>query len=70
MSPKGRPEGESALKRFSAEGSPVRPKGRPEGESSPKRFSAEGGPVSVGSPASIGAMRRVIAPRDENPALR
>ena len=46
MSPKGRPEGESAPKRVSAEGSPVSPKGRPEGESAPKRVSAEGSPAS------------------------
>ena len=37
MSPKGRPEGESAPKRDSAEGSPVSPKGRPAGESGPER---------------------------------
>ena len=37
MSPKGRPEGEFAPKRVSAEGSPVSPKGRPEGEFAPKR---------------------------------
>jgi hypothetical protein len=37
MSPKGRPEGESAPKRVSAEGSPVSPKGRPKGESVPER---------------------------------
>ena len=39
MSPKGRPEGESAPKREarSAQGSPMSPKGRPEGESAPKR---------------------------------
>jgi hypothetical protein len=36
MSPKGRPEGESAPKRVSAEGSPVSPKGRPKGESVPE----------------------------------
>ncbi len=42
MSPKGRPEGEYAPKRVSAEGSPVSPKGRPEGEYAPKRVSAEG----------------------------
>ena len=47
MSPKGRPEGESAPKRVSAEGSPVPPKGRPEGESAPKRVSAEGSPSSI-----------------------
>ena len=47
MSPKGRPEGESAPKRVSAEGSPVIPKGRPEGESAPKRVSAEGSPASL-----------------------
>jgi len=46
MSPKGRPEGESAPERVSAEGNPVNPKGRPEGESAPKRDSAEGSPVS------------------------
>ena len=46
MSPKGRPEGESAPQRVSAEGSPVSPKGRPEGESAPQRVSAEGSPVS------------------------
>ena len=45
MSPKGRPEGEFALKRVSAEGSPVSPKGRPEGEFAPKRVGAEGSPV-------------------------
>jgi hypothetical protein len=45
MSPKGRPEGEFAPKRVSAEGSPVSPKGRPEGEFAPKRVSAEGSPV-------------------------
>jgi hypothetical protein len=33
MSPMGRPEGESAPKRVSAEGSPASPMGRPEGES-------------------------------------
>ena len=42
MSPKGRPEGEFAPKRVSAEGSPVSPKGRHEGESAPKPVSAEG----------------------------
>jgi len=46
MSPKGRPEGESAPKRVGAEGSPMSPKGRPEGESGPKRFGAEGSQVS------------------------
>jgi len=46
MSPKGRPEGESAPQRVSAEGRPVSPKGRPEGESAPQRVSAEGRPVS------------------------
>jgi len=46
MSPTGRPEGESAPKRFSAEGIPVSPTGRPEGESAPQRVSAEGRPVS------------------------
>ena len=70
MSPKGRPEGESAPKRFSAEGSPVSPKGRPEGESAPKRCSADGRPVSAGPHPSTGAMRRAIAPRGENPVLR
>jgi hypothetical protein len=45
MSPKGRPEGEFAPKRVSAEGSPVSPKGRPEGEFVPKRVSAEGSAV-------------------------
>jgi hypothetical protein len=70
MSPKGRPEGESAPKRLSAEGGPVSPKGRPEGESAPKRLSAEGSPMSAGAHPSTGAMRRVIAPRDDNPALR
>ena len=37
MSPKGRPEGEFALKRVSAEGSPVSPTGRPEDELGPER---------------------------------
>ena len=37
MSPKGRPEGESAPKRVSAEGRPVSPMGRPEGDSGPER---------------------------------
>ena len=46
MSPKGRPEGEFAPKRDSAEGRPPSPKGRPEGESAPKRDSAEGSPPS------------------------
>jgi hypothetical protein len=45
MSPMGRPEGESAPKRVSAEGSPVSPMGRPEGEFAPKRVGAEGSPV-------------------------
>jgi hypothetical protein len=40
MSPKGRPEGESAPKRVSAEGSLVRP----------KRVNAEGNPVSASPP--------------------
>jgi len=70
MSPTGRPEGESAPKRFSAEGTPVSPKGRPEGETVPTRFSAEGSPVSADPPPSTGAMRRAISTRDENPALR
>jgi len=70
MSPKGRPEGESTPKRFSAEGSPVSPKGRPEGESAPKRFRAEGSSVRAGPHPSTGAMRRVIASRDEHPARR
>ena len=47
MSPKGRPEGELAPKRVSAEGSAVNPKGRPEGEFAPKRVSAEGSPVTA-----------------------
>jgi peptide/nickel transport system ATP-binding protein len=47
VSPTGRPEGEPAPKRVSAEGSPVSPKGRPEGEPVPKRVSAEGGPSSA-----------------------
>jgi hypothetical protein len=54
MSPTGRPEGESAPKRVSAEGSPLSPKGRPEGESALKRVSAEGSPVNrrhaIGAP--------------------
>jgi hypothetical protein len=70
MSPTGRPEGESAPKRFSAEGSPVSPTGRPEGESVPKRVGAEGSSVSAGPPPSTGAMRRAISTCDENPALR
>ena len=37
MSPKGRPEGESAPERVGAEGSPGSPKGRPEDESGPER---------------------------------
>jgi hypothetical protein len=37
MSPKGRPKGESAPKRVSAEGSPLYPKGRPEGASGLER---------------------------------
>jgi hypothetical protein len=45
MSPKGRPEGEFAPKRVSAEGGPVNPMGRPEGEFAAKRVSAEGSPV-------------------------
>ena len=45
MSPKGRPEGESAPKRVSAEGSPLSPKGRTEGEPAPMRVSAERSPV-------------------------
>ena len=71
MSPKGRPEGESAPKRFSAEGSPVSPTGRPEGESPPKRLSAEGSPVSARPPAtSTGAMRQANAPGDAPPTPR
>ncbi len=55
MRPNGRPEGESARQRGSAEGSPVRPKGRPEGESAPQRGSAEG------SPATTDAVVRALA---------
>jgi hypothetical protein len=51
MSPTGRPEGESAPKRVSAEGSPVSPTGRPEGESGPERVSAKGGPA--GAPPDV-----------------
>ena len=51
MSSKGRPEGESTPKRFSAGGSPVSPKGRPEGESGPERVSAKGGPA--GAPQDV-----------------
>jgi len=47
MSPKGRPEGESAPKRVSAEGIPVNPKGGPAGESALKRVGAQGSPASL-----------------------
>jgi uncharacterized protein YecE (DUF72 family) len=47
MSPKGRPEGELAPKRDSAEGSPVSVQGRPKRELAPKRDSAEGSSMSA-----------------------
>jgi YfiH family protein len=60
MSPKGRPEGESAPKRVSAEGSPVSPKGRPEGESAPKRVSAEGSPVTLAARLSRSGLDWIV----------
>jgi len=42
VSPQGRPKGEQAPKRGSAEGSFIRPQGCPKGERGPERGSAEG----------------------------
>jgi general secretion pathway protein K len=58
MSPKGRPEGESAPKRAARRGSPLSPKGRPEGESAPKRAA----PVSARTlPAAQDGIALVLA---------